>query len=347
MRRLCLCLLLPLCALAQTTHSERSGFRETPRLAETLADCRELAARSPWFRLTEFGRSPQGRPLALLILDRDRQFQPAARSTGKAVLLIQACIHAGEPDGKDAGLLFLRDLVTRQPELLEGLTILFLPVFNADGHERFGPHNRINQNGPAEMGWRSNARNLNLNRDYLKADTAEMRAWLQVARDWQPDFVVDCHLTDGADYQYPITYGIDNTVEKSALSGGDWFKYDPSRPARFQIPYFKALKATASVRLPAAYLIPAEWTEVIARLEARRSGPADPVRGGQGRGPGLRGQSGGDPELVLPALPVPRPQPEPLPRRADPRRERGPGVAAEIGQPGLCPRIQISLKLGS
>jgi hypothetical protein len=414
MQRFFLLLLLPLCACAQTTHYERSGARETPRLAETLDDCRALAASSPWFQLGEFGRSPQGRPLALLILDRDRQFRPAAaRAAGKAVLLIQGCIHAGEPDGKDAGLLFLRDLVTRQPELLEGLTILFMPVFNADGHERFGPYNRINQNGPTEMGWRSTARNLNLNRDYLKADSAEMQAWLQVQRDWQPDFLIDCHVTDGADYQYPITYGMDTghftesrlgawmettylaeltaslerqgiptvpyvqfrkwhdprsgllggaagpmystgyqaarnrpaillethmlkpypvrvaatratllattailhrerasllrlnrqadaftasrafreqpmalafeptgvseplafkgfeyTVEKSGLTGGDWFTYDPSRPALFQIPYFKALKISASVRLPEAYLIPVEWTEVIARLDA-------------------------------------------------------------------------------
>ncbi len=86
---------------------------------------------------------------------------------------------------------------------------MFVPIFNVDGHERFGPYGRINQNGPEEMGWRVTSRNLNLNRDYVKADTVEMRAWLALFNAWAPDFFIDIHATDGADYQYPITFKLE------------------------------------------------------------------------------------------------------------------------------------------
>jgi len=172
---------------------------------------------------TTFGRSPQGRDLPLLILDRDGLSDPAAiHAAGRTVLLIEACIHAGECEGKDAGLMLIRDLaireagkmktVTGQPllypasKLLDNVTILFIPIFNVDGHERFGPFNRINQNGPREMGWRTTANNLNLNRDFLKADAPEMQCWLQLFNKWMPDFFIDSHTTDGADYQYVLTY---------------------------------------------------------------------------------------------------------------------------------------------
>ncbi|MGH9908217.1 MAG: M14 family metallopeptidase, partial [Pyrinomonadaceae bacterium] len=131
-----------------------------------------------------------------------------ARKAGRAVVLIQACIHSGEPDGKDAGLALLRDIaITKtQTGLLENVVLLFVPIYNTDGHERSSPYNRINQNGPADMGWRATTTNLNLNRDYVKADAPETRAWLSLWNQWDPDLFIDCHVTDGADYQYNITY---------------------------------------------------------------------------------------------------------------------------------------------
>lgn len=193
------------------TDYERSGGLETPRYAETVAYCRRLAEASRRLRYETFGVSPQGRELPLLIADRRGRFTPeATRRAGNAVVLIQACIHAGEPDGKDAGLMLLRDLAlgSEPPDLPEGVTVLFIPIFSVDGHERFGSFNRINQNGPREMGWRTTARGLNLNRDHIKADAPEMQAWLRLFQRWLPDFVVDCHVTDGADYQYVLTYGM-------------------------------------------------------------------------------------------------------------------------------------------
>jgi hypothetical protein len=194
------------------THYEASGYKETPRYAETVDYCQRLAAASRWLHYTTFGTSPQGRGLPLLVADKRGKFSaPKRRRGNKVILLIQAGIHSGESDGKDAGLMLLRDIAVarKYPELLDHVTILFIPIFNVDGHERFGPHSRINQNGPEGMGWRVTAQNLNLNRDYLKADAPEMRAWLALFNAWRPDFFVDCHVTDGADYQYVVTYILD------------------------------------------------------------------------------------------------------------------------------------------
>src|SRR5690606_38881917 len=120
-------------------------------------------------------------------------------------------IHPGESEGKDATLMLLRDMVTRNmhKDLLEKSSIIFIPIFNVDGHERSGPYNRINQNGPEEMGWRTNAQNLNLNRDFMKADTPELQHWLSMFNTWLPDFFMDIHTTDGADYQYALTYAVE------------------------------------------------------------------------------------------------------------------------------------------
>lgn len=197
------------------TYYEKSGKVATPRYDETVAFCRRLDAAADWIRYATFGKSAQGRDLPLVIASRTGVFTPGearrARARGDVVVLIQAGIHAGEIEGKDAGLLLLRDMAVNGafPDLLEHVTVLFIPIFNVDGHERFGPYNRINQNGPEEMGWRTTAAGLNLNRDYLKADAEETRAWLRLFDEWSPDFLMDLHTTDGADYQYVVTYIVD------------------------------------------------------------------------------------------------------------------------------------------
>ena len=194
------------------TYYEKSGFKETPQYKQTLEYCKKLADASPWIKYVSFGISPQGRELPLLIIDRNGNFTPLkVHKSGNAVLLIEAGIHPGEIDGKDAGLMFIRDIAIykKYEDLLDHVTILFIPIFNVDGHERFSAYNRINQNGPKEMGWRTNAQNLNLNRDFLKADAPEMKAWLKMFNKWLPDFFIDIHATDGADFQYVMTYGLE------------------------------------------------------------------------------------------------------------------------------------------
>jgi murein tripeptide amidase MpaA len=205
------------------TRTEKTNYKETPRYDETIAYARKLAAASPLIRVQSFGQSGEGRELPLVIAAKNGTFTPPqAHGAGKAVLLIQACIHAGESDGKDAGLALLRDIAITKTRagLLDHAVIVFIPIFNVDGHERFGPYNRINQNGPSEMGWRTTTANLNLNRDYLKADAPEMRAWLKLWNEWMPDLFIDCHVTDGADFRYNLTYQYEHheTVPQSVLA---------------------------------------------------------------------------------------------------------------------------------
>lgn len=193
------------------THAERTGYADTGRYAEAVEFCRRLAETSPEAELASFGFSEQGRPLPLLILSRTGLKDPAAaRRTGKPVVLLQNCIHAGECAGKDACLALARDICITgtQRDLLENVIILIAPIFNADGHERFGPYSRINQNGPREMGWRVTATNLNLNRDYIKADAREMQALLQLWQLWEPDVYFDNHTTNGSDHQYDLFYAV-------------------------------------------------------------------------------------------------------------------------------------------
>jgi len=203
------------------THAELTDYRETPNYTDTVAFARRLAHASSAIEFEIFGQSGQGRDLPLLIASESHTFTPeAAHAQGKAIVLIQACIHSGEPDGKDAGFALLRDIAITKTSagILENVVLLFMPLYNADGHERSSPYNRINQNGPAEVGWRTTATYQNLNRDYMKADTPETRAWLRLWNQWRPDLFIDCHVTDGADYRSVITYhhehhfGVDEAV---------------------------------------------------------------------------------------------------------------------------------------
>lgn len=196
------------------TPAESSGYRTTPRYDETMAYLRRLAAAAPrQLKLERFGRSGEGRDLWAAVVSRDGVSDPAALRRepgpgGRPVLLVQNAIHAGEMDGKDASLALLREILVTGTlaRLVDRAVLVVIPIYNVDGHERFGRHNRINQNGPEEAGWRTTGINLNLNRDYLKADTVEARAFLRLFTRWRPDFVMDNHVSDGADYQYDTTY---------------------------------------------------------------------------------------------------------------------------------------------
>jgi murein tripeptide amidase MpaA len=196
------------------TRAERSAYRVTPDYDETVRFCKQIEAGSRWVKVESYGTSGQGRDLPLVIVSRDGAFTPQqAFATGKPIVLIQNGIHAGEIEGKDACLALLRDLAVlrRRPALLDHCILLVLPIFSVDAHERRSRYNRINQNGPDEMGWRSTPIGLNLNRDYLKAETPEMRALLaRVYTKWWPHLLVDDHTTDGADYRHDITYGFNH-----------------------------------------------------------------------------------------------------------------------------------------
>ncbi len=194
------------------TKAERTNFIETSRYEETIGFCRQLEKASPWIKVISIGKSGEGRDIPLIIASKNKLFNPKkAFLSNQTVVLIQNGIHSGEIEGKDASLMLLRDIVItkKYPHLLDNTILLILPIYNVDGHERFSPYNRINQNGPAQMGWRTNATNLNLNRDYMKADAPETRAFLKMFNTWLPDFFIDVHTTNGADYQYTLSYSID------------------------------------------------------------------------------------------------------------------------------------------
>ena len=196
------------------TPSEAANYKTTPDYAETMQYLQRVAAAAPGqVRIEKFGETGEGRELDIVIASKDGMFDAAQLHAQKRpILLVQNSIHAGEMDGKDSCLALLRDMVItkKQAALLDRAVFIFIPMYNADGHERRSVYNRINQNGPEEMGWRGNGTNLNLNRDYLKAQTPEARAFMAMFHHWLPDFFVDDHVTDGADYQYDVTFTIDD-----------------------------------------------------------------------------------------------------------------------------------------
>lgn len=199
-----------------TTVAERSDFRRTGRYEEVEQLCSAFQAR--WktaIRCIEFGRTPEGRPMHALIASPNGVLDPAtAKERRHPVVVMQGGIHAGESDGKDAGFLALREMLEGRAAkgALERVTFVFIPVLNVDGHERFGRWNRPNQAGPEEMGWRTNAQNLNLNRDYTKADAPEMQALLRLLGEWDPILYVDLHVTDGAKFEHDVAYLVDPTL---------------------------------------------------------------------------------------------------------------------------------------
>lgn len=208
------------------TPAELTGLTDSPDYAATLAWLEKLAAASPRVRLHEFGRTAQGRPLLVVLASRDGAATPAALAAGgRPTVLAQAGIHSGEIDGKDAGLMLLRDLAfTGKAALLDRANFALIVALNADGHERRSRFNRPNQRGPVHQGWRTTAQNLNLNRDYMKADAPELRALLGLLGELQPSLYLDIHVTDGIDYAYDITYGFNGAGGTFAWSpaGAAW-----------------------------------------------------------------------------------------------------------------------------
>ncbi|MFL6658264.1 MAG: M14 family metallopeptidase [Massilia sp.] len=200
-------------APALSTVSERSGFVQTGRYEEVIALCAQFQAAYPKaVKCIDFGVSPEGRPMKALVVSRSGALTAQeARRRALPVVLVQGGIHAGEIDGKDAGFLVLRELLENKaaPGALDKQVLVFVPVFNVDGHERFGKWNRPNQVGPVEMGWRTTAQNFNLNRDYVKADAPEMQAMLALVDQWDPLAYIDLHVTDGAKFEHDVSIQVE------------------------------------------------------------------------------------------------------------------------------------------
>lgn len=233
-RRLCLGILaaIPVAAVAEElpdawrTPAEIADFRATPSYDDTLAFVRRVEAAQPAVHLEFYGESAAHRPLPVVIVSKERAFTPeAARKLAKPIVLVINGIHAGEIDGKDATLLLLRDLALgRRGELLDAATVLFLPIYNVDGHEQVSPWNRPNQDGPVDgMGFRTTVDGHDLNRDFLKLETPEARSLIALFNRWQPHLVVDDHVTNGVDLDWVITWAVPRAPQL-AKPVDDWLQ---------------------------------------------------------------------------------------------------------------------------
>ncbi|MEZ4886161.1 MAG: M14 family metallopeptidase [Chitinophagales bacterium] len=182
---------------------------QTPTYEETIAMYEQLAEKSDWATLLQYGTTDTGKPLHLLVISKDKDFSPASvRSKNKRIILINNAIHAGEPCGVDASIQLVGELLNKKDkkaEWLDNVVLCIIPMYNIGGVENRGCCSRANQNGPLEHGFRGNARNLDLNRDFIKCDSQNARTFTEIFHTWQPDIFIDTHTTNGSDHQYVMT----------------------------------------------------------------------------------------------------------------------------------------------
>jgi hypothetical protein len=193
-------------AYAQLSPFEQSKDKNyTATYAEVISYYKALNKLYPQqMKMINYGTTDVGKPLTLVVLSRDRVFDPAQiKRLDKRVLLINNGIHPGEPEGIDASMMLTRDLL-KGNKLPKDVVLCFIALYNIDGNLNRG-RSRVSQNGPVAYGFRGNYRNLDLNRDFIKADSRNALAFTQILTAWQPEIFLDNHTSDGADYQYVMT----------------------------------------------------------------------------------------------------------------------------------------------
>ncbi|HEY1953160.1 MAG TPA: M14 family zinc carboxypeptidase [Gemmatimonadaceae bacterium] len=204
------------------TRPELTAYRETSRYADVRKFLDSLRALGAPLAFGSIGKTSEGRDIPYVIASRPLVSTPAAaKALGRPIVYVQGNIHAGEVEGKDALLALLRDLTfSPHPDALDSVVLIAVPIYNADGNERFASQtvNRTEQNGPELVGTRANAQNLDLNRDYIKAEAPETRASLAMFNTWDPDVFVDLHTTDGSFHGYALTYS--PSLSPAAVFGG-------------------------------------------------------------------------------------------------------------------------------
>lgn len=192
------------------TRAERTGYTQTSTYADVAGFLQGLQQAGVPVALGRMGTSSQGRAIPYVIASRPLVHTPAAaRALGRPIVYVNADIHAGEVEGKEAMLALVRDLAAaRTPNVLDSLVLVVVPIYNPDGNEAFAPEsvNRTEQNGPRRVGRRTNGQGLDLNRDYVKAEAPETRGALAMFDAWDPDVYVDLHTTDGSYHGYALTY---------------------------------------------------------------------------------------------------------------------------------------------
>ncbi len=252
MKKILLFLLLPAAAFSQknnsyTTPYEKGNGNQTATYNEAMAFYRLLDAAFETIQLQEMGTTDAGVPLHIVIFDTSKHFNFNEIHKTKAVLLINNGIHPGEPDGIDATMMLLRDLATGKLKAPENTVVVAIPVYNIGGMLNRGSYSRANQNGPESYGFRGNSRNYDLNRDFIKADTREARSFAGIFHTVQPDMFIDTHVSNGADYQYTLTY-IATHHQRLGGALGEFFKAE-MMPAIVGALKAKGIEATPYVNI--------------------------------------------------------------------------------------------------
>jgi hypothetical protein len=195
---------------ALLTVAEKTNYESTSRYADVISFINQLKSGSSLIKVETFAKTTEGRDLPLLIIANPMPKKPEdLKGDKRIVIYIQANIHAGEVEGKEATLMFIRDLLKeKNPEALKNIVFLICPIFNADGNEKISPLNRTYQNGPQNgVGVRYNGQFLDLNRDAMKAESPEIKGVISnILNKWDPYVMMDCHTTDGSYHVEPTTF---------------------------------------------------------------------------------------------------------------------------------------------
>ncbi len=188
------------------TFYENSNGTETATYQETIDFYIKLAKDFPEINIQTIGETDSGYPLHMVTFNPDGDFNFEHVRVDKAIVLINNGIHPGESDGIDATMLLFRDLATKKMQHPEKTVVVTIPIYNVGGALYRNSSTRANQNGPVEYGFRGNALNYDLNRDFVKMDTKNAKTFAQIFHLVQPDVFIDNHVSNGADYQYTLTH---------------------------------------------------------------------------------------------------------------------------------------------
>ncbi len=200
---------------------EKSTGKETATYPQVIEYYKQLGTAYPTIKLMEFGKTDSGEPLHLAVFSKGENFDFAQLREDHTIILVNNGIHPGESDGIDATMMLFRDLAQDSVPVPKNTILATIPVYNIGGALNRNSSSRTNQNGPLEYGFRGNARNYDLNRDFIKADTRNTRSFFEIFHLVQPDIFVDTHVSNGADYQYTLTHLF---TQKDKLGGelGDY-----------------------------------------------------------------------------------------------------------------------------
>ncbi|MBX7051435.1 MAG: M14 family metallopeptidase [Flavobacteriales bacterium] len=222
------------------------GDNQTPTWDECISFYRELDKQSTQAGLLEIGTTDIGKPLHLFVINQDGIFYPELFDRNKVILMINNGIHPGEPDGVNASMMLAQQLLDGSPastEMLKHVIVCMIPIYNVDGALNRGSYSRANQNGPKEYGFRGNAKNLDLNRDFVKCDSKNAQTFNQIFSRIKPHVLVDTHVSNGADYPYTMTL-ITTQTDKLGGSLGRYVK------SQFEPALFSAMEKEGDKMCP-------------------------------------------------------------------------------------------------